>query len=121
MLKTLLEQVPRGLEPLLPPRSVRTTQATTRQMIIKALVRYQYSIIKPNYIFVMVNGTISVREGLLNRLFGDKNDYIPDRSVSQICLNDDVQTKNTTELNEIQDIINIFYSRLYPIKTDFEI
>jgi hypothetical protein len=121
MLKFLLEQVPRGLEPLLPPSNQGTIQAHARKLIIKALTKYQYSIVVPNYIFVMINETKSVKEELLAPLFGNGEVKAHYQSFGQICLNDDVETTDATELSSIQAALDTFFHRSYPIKTSYEL
>lgn len=63
VLKFILSTVPRGLEPLLPPKSKRTE----REMIVKALLKYQHSVVDLDANFVMVKDAEQAKTELLDR------------------------------------------------------
>ena len=64
LLKLLLNQRARGLSLLLPPKS----SPELRELVVKAVMRYRYTIIQPDALFVMVTDAEQVDSMLVNRL-----------------------------------------------------
>ena len=93
LLKIILHRASRGLAPLLP---YKDTQASERATIIKALMRYQYSVVEPDALFVMVADAEQVEETLIPRFVKKKH------QVGQLCLNDDVATEDDLELDDVK-------------------
>ncbi|RDW59474.1 UDP-glucose 4-epimerase [Coleophoma cylindrospora] len=113
LIKLLLNRVRRGLSPLLPDPA---TQSSHRRMVIKALTKYQYSVIEPDALFVMVTDAEQVENILINRLVHQGKD----RAVGQVCLNDDVALAEEDDLIKLKDSISRLFRGLYPEPSPFE-
>ncbi|KAL3419134.1 hypothetical protein PVAG01_09356 [Phlyctema vagabunda] len=113
LLKLVLNRVKRGLSPLLPDAS---SQSSQRKMVIKALAKYQYSIIEPDALFVMVTDAEQVENILINRLVHQGKE----RAVGQVCLNDDVALAEESDLLNLRDAISRLFNGLQPDASPFE-
>ena len=111
LIKLILNKVPKGLGPLLP----HPNQEKERELVIKAIMRYRYSIINPDALFVMVTDAEQVDSTLVGR-------YIRGRKqlAGQLCLNDDVSTTDDKELADVQQVMTELYQGLFPEKSPFE-
>ena len=111
LLKLLLNQCPRGLSPLLPPKSM----PKHRELVIKTLMRYRYTIIQPDALFVMVTDAEQVDSTLVNRYVRQKKQL-----AGQLCLNDDVGTDDEGELRDVMNAMTELYQGLFPDKSPYE-
>lgn len=113
LLKIILHQVRQGLAPLLPRAN---SQPSQRELVVKALMRYKYTVIdSSNSLFVMVNDADQVDSTLVRRYVQERRE-LP----GQICLNDDVSTTDPQELNDVHQAMNEFYEGVFPEKCAFE-
>ncbi|KAI9729520.1 MAG: Xanthine phosphoribosyltransferase 1 [Claussenomyces sp. TS43310] len=112
LLKLILNRVESGLEPLLPHAS---TQAELRQVVIKALAKYQYTIVEPDALFVMVTDAPQVQHVLLKRIFEQQ------REVGQLCLNDDVASEDEHMVNEVRESMMEVLRGMAPEPSIFEV
>ncbi|KXJ88842.1 hypothetical protein Micbo1qcDRAFT_213989 [Microdochium bolleyi] len=109
LLKLLLNRQPTGLEPLLPPKKTMPAQ---RELILKAVKRYQYSVIQPDAHFVMITDAEQVQATLVDRyLSGVQGGR---REVGQLCLNDDVDSTDEAELAALQRAMTKLFKGLLP-------
>jgi len=113
LLKLILNQTPKGLSPLLPHAK---TQATQRETVVKAIMRYKFTIINPDALFVMVTDAEQVDSTLVSRYVRGRKDL-----AGQLCLNDDVTTTNMQELDDVKQAMTELYQGLFPEKSPFEI
>jgi hypothetical protein len=111
LLKLILNRVEKGLEPLLPHAD---SQAEARVTVLKALVRYQYTIVEPDALFVMVTDPEQVEHVLTKRLLYDK------RKVGQLCLNDDVATDEVYFVERLRQKMYSLFQGLVPEQSQFE-
>ncbi|KAH8900303.1 hypothetical protein GQ53DRAFT_776955 [Thozetella sp. PMI_491] len=110
LLKFLLEGAPRGLEPLLPPA---VTRAADRTIVVKALKKYQHTIVGTDAMkFVMVKDAEQAQAELLERavLRGEK--------FGQWCLNDDVMDE--AEESQVRAVISEVFQKLWPKRGRWE-
>ncbi|KIW12645.1 hypothetical protein PV08_09923 [Exophiala spinifera] len=112
LLKLILNKKPKGLAPLLPRAN---TQARQRELVIKAVMRYRFTIIHPDALFVMVTDAEQVDSVLVNRYVRAKKEL-----AGQLCLNDDVTTTDEQELADVQQAMNELYQGLFPDPSQFE-
>ncbi|KAK5101877.1 hypothetical protein LTS08_004336 [Lithohypha guttulata] len=112
LLKVVLNQVKQGLSPILPDEK---TQAAERELAVKALMRYKYTIVEPNGLFTMLTDAEQIDKMLVEKYVRGKTP-VP----GQLCLNDDVATEEESELVDIQNAMSEFYQGLFPEKSDFE-
>ncbi|TID27880.1 putative udp-glucose 4-epimerase protein [Venturia nashicola] len=110
LIKFMLSTVPRGLEPLLPPKSRRHERETT----IKALVKYQHTIIDPDAMFVMVKDAEQAETEVMDRAV-NRNKY-----VTQYCFNDDVMTEDPKAVAKVNKVIQRVFKTLFPHKSRWE-
>jgi len=113
LLKLLLNQVKRGLSPVLP---YKESQPLQREIVIKALMRYRYTISNPDALFVMVTDAEQVDSTLTNKYVRGKKEL-----AGQLCLNDDVSTTEEQELQDVKLAMTELYQGLFPEKSPFEI
>lgn len=107
LLKALLQQVPSGLGPLLPPKE---THAAEREVVVKAVMRYKYIIVDPaDTLFVMVTDADQI-ESTLYRHYVKEQRQMP----GQMCLNDDVATTDDQELKDVQSAMIELLQGLFP-------
>ncbi|KAI9761305.1 MAG: hypothetical protein M4579_001095 [Chaenotheca gracillima] len=109
--KLLLNRVQKGLSPMLPHVDL---QPDVRQTVIKALKRYQYSLIEPDAFFVMVSDAEQVENVLLNRFLKKE------KKVGQLCMNDDVASEDEDDLEDLRKAIQQLFEGLFPQKTPYE-
>jgi hypothetical protein len=111
LLKLILNRRRAGLGPLLPDKAKKPEQ---RETVIKALMRYAYSIVKPDADFHMVTDAEQAEQALLKP-------YIKKgRKVGQICLNDDVVTADVAELDHLGKVMSALFEGLLPDPSSFE-
>ena len=113
LIKLILNKTHKGLSPLLP---YKNTQAKQREIVVKALMRYRYTVISPDALFVMVTDAEQVDSTLVNRFVRKKNAL-----AGQLCLNDDVATENEEELQDVMQAMTELYQGLFPEKSPFEV
>ncbi|KAI1338183.1 hypothetical protein F5Y15DRAFT_407801 [Xylariaceae sp. FL0016] len=112
LLKFLLASSPRGLEPLLPPQD---TKHRDREIIIKALKKYQHTIVDIDAMkFVMVKDAEQAEMELLERTIKKGKTY------GQWCLNDDVMTDSASQVTKVQDVMSQVFEALWPGKGKWE-
>ena len=111
LLKLILNRVEKGLEPLLPHTD---SQVGARATVVKALVRYQYTIVEPDALFLMVTDAEQVEHVLTKRLLYDK------REVGQLCLNDDIATDEVYFVERLRQKIHALFQGLVPEQSQFE-
>lgn len=112
LLKLILNKTPKGLAPLLPHSG---TQAEQRELVIKAIMRYRYTIINPDALFVMVTDAEQVDSLLVNRFVRGRKEL-----AGQLCLNDDVSTNDPQELADVKQAMTELYEGLFPDPSPFE-
>lgn len=110
LIKFMLSTTPRGLEPLLPPKSRRKE----RETVVKALFKYQHTVIEPDAMFVMVKDAEQAEVELLDRTI-KRNKH-----VGQWCLNDDVMTDDSKVVAKVNRVIQTVFKTLFPTKGRWE-
>jgi hypothetical protein len=111
LLKLVLNTRRAGLGPLL-PHPVKKRQQ--RETVIKALMKYQYTIVQPDASFHMITDAEQVKHILVKPYV--KNN----KKIGQLCLNDDVVTQDPEELEALKRVISILFEGLLPEKSSFE-
>ena len=111
MIKILLHRTPKGFAPLMPHRK---KQPEIFDVVVKALMRYQYVVNEPDGLFIMVTDAEQVETTLIKRLLTKK------KQVGQLCLNDDVSTEDDHELEELHLTMNSLFEGLLPKPSRFE-
>jgi hypothetical protein len=111
LLKLILNRVEKGLEPLLPHTD---SQVGARATVVRALVRYQYTIVEPDALFFMVTDAEQVEHVLTKRLLYDK------REVGQLCLNDDIATDEVYFVKRLREKMHFLFQGLVPEQCQFE-
>lgn len=111
LIKFMLSNTPRGLEPLLPPKN----KAHEREVVIKALVKYQHTLVEPDAKFVMVKDAEQAKHEIMERTIERK------QHVGQWCLNDDVMTEDEDAVSEVNDVIQNVFRTLFPTKGRWEV
>ena len=111
LIKLILNRVKQGLAPLLPYAS---TQSQQREMVIKALWKYQYTIVEPDAMFVMVTDAEQIEHKLLERLIRREE------KVGQLCLNDDVETDEDGPVADVRKVMQEVLQQLLPNPSIFE-
>ncbi|KPI39104.1 3-O-alpha-D-mannopyranosyl-alpha-D-mannopyranose xylosylphosphotransferase [Cyphellophora attinorum] len=113
LIRILLHQVRQGLSPLLPQADA---QADKRELVVKILMRYKYTIMEPtNQLFVMVTDADQV-DSTLTRKYVREGKQVP----GQMCLNDDVSTTDEAELADTRQAMAELLEGLFPVKADWE-
>lgn len=112
LLKLILNKTPKGMAPLLPRAD---TQKEQRAMVIKAVMRYRYTISNPDALFVMVTDAEQVDSTLVNRFVRNKKEL-----AGQLCLNDDVSTSDPLELADVKQAMTELYEGLFPESSPYE-
>ncbi|KAL2061207.1 hypothetical protein VTL71DRAFT_7480 [Oculimacula yallundae] len=112
LLKLILNRVESGLSPLLPDPS---TQASMREVVIKALWKYQYVIVEPDAFFVMVTDAEQVDNVLFKRMLKKRG------KVGQLCLNDDVSTDEEGAVADVRKVMMKLLEEMLPEPSRFEI
>ncbi|KAH8666537.1 hypothetical protein BX600DRAFT_497336 [Xylariales sp. PMI_506] len=112
LIKFMLNSTPRGLEPLLPPKSSRQHE---RQVVIKALKKYSHVIVSSEANkFFMVTDAEQAEAELLDRTIEQNKSY------AQWCLNDDVMTEDQEQVDKVQEIMKTVFETLWPKKARWE-
>ncbi|KAB8627267.1 hypothetical protein FH972_026100 [Carpinus fangiana] len=111
LIKLLLHREKKGLSPMLP---LPDTQEADYEIAVKALIRYQYTIVDTDAMFMMITDAEQVESTLIKR-FKKKR-----RMVGQMCLNDDVTTEDEGALEDVKLAITDFYESLFPKASPFE-
>jgi hypothetical protein len=111
LIKLILNRTPRGLAPLLPHAD---TQASAREIVIKALLKYQYTIVEPDVLFMMVTDAQQVKNVLMRRLVNQK------KEVGQLCLNDDVATDDKQAIENLRKTMKRFFKAFVPGRSVYE-
>jgi hypothetical protein len=91
-----------------------TKKAHQRAMVVKALMKYQYTIVQPDAAFYMITDAEQVEHRLIKPLLKHN------KKVGQICLNDDVVTHDEGELSLLMRTISGLFEGLLPEKSSFE-
>lgn len=111
LIKLLLNRRRAGLGPLLPHAAKKPEQRAT---VIKALIKYQYTIVQPDAMFYMVTDAEQAEHILLKP-------YIKhNKKAGQICLNDDVVSTDKSELERLADVMAKLFDGLLPHRSNFE-
>jgi hypothetical protein len=111
LIKILLNRRRSGLGPLLPHAVKKPKQ---REIVVKALVKYQYTIVQPDASFYMVTDAEQVEHSLLKPYLKHG------KKVGQICLNDDVATNDPLELEKLRKAMSRLFEGLLPKPSSFE-
>ncbi|KAI2636271.1 hypothetical protein GGS26DRAFT_581180 [Hypomontagnella submonticulosa] len=119
VLKFALAGAARGLEPLLPRTTAtkknKTKKQGDREMIIKALKKYQHTIVDTDAMkFVMVKDAEQAEAELLDRGVRRGKEF------GQWCLNDDVMTESPEEVGRVRGVMAEVFERLWPERGRFE-
>jgi hypothetical protein len=112
LIKLILNRQVKGFGPILPHPD---TQPKERATVIKALHKYQYTIVEPDALFVMVTDSEQVKNVLSKRLSHGN------REVGQLCLNDDVTTEDRHAISQLRKTMKDFFESMAPEKSAFEI
>ncbi|ORY62577.1 uncharacterized protein BCR38DRAFT_439116 [Pseudomassariella vexata] len=111
LIKFLLASTPSGLEPLLPPKS----KTHDREVIIKALKKYQHTVVDTDAMkFVMVKDAEQAEIELLERTIERGKVY------GQWCLNDDVMTESEEQVSKVKEVMSRVFERLWPQRGRWE-
>lgn len=112
LLKLVLNRRRAGLGPVLPHPSKKPQQ---RDTVVKALMRFQYTVVQPGTSFHMVTDAEQARHTPLQP-------YIRHGKTSgQICLDDDVVSEDVTELEALKQVMKQLFEGLQPEPNSFEI
>jgi hypothetical protein len=111
LLKLILNRVEKGLSPLLPDAK---TQKKAREVVIKAIWKYQYVIMEPDAYFVMVTDSEQVDNVLFKRLIKRKG------KVGQLCLNDDVSSQDSEEIAKVRNVMIRLLGGMVPQASPYE-
>lgn len=111
LIKFALASAPRGLGPLLPPKSKKQE----REVVIKALKKYQHTIVDTDAMkFVMVKDAEQAETELLDRTIKHGRAY------GQYCLNDDVMTEDEEQVSKVAHTMTTLFEELWPEKGRWE-
>ncbi|KAF2867465.1 hypothetical protein BDV95DRAFT_502751 [Massariosphaeria phaeospora] len=111
LLKLILNRRSAGLGPLLPHPVKKPEQ---RAIVVKAVMKYQYTIVNPDAMFYMVTDAEQAEHALLKP-------YIKhNKKVGQMCLNDDVATADVEELEKLRKVMKALFEGLLPEPSSFE-
>jgi hypothetical protein len=111
LLKLILNRVEKGLSPLLPHAE---NQKEMRDVVIKALWKYQYTVADPDAFFVMVTDAEQVENVLFKRLLKKRG------NVGQLCLNDDVSTEDESAVADVRRVMIKLLQGMVPEPSSFE-
>lgn len=109
--KIILHRTARGMEALLPNKHF---QSEDREVVIKALNKYQYSIVDPDALFLMVTDAEQVEVKLYNH-FIKKG-----AQVGQLCLNDDLASDGVEDLEDMKRVMTMLYEGMFPERSPYE-
>jgi hypothetical protein len=111
LIKLVLNRRRAGLGPLLPHAVKKPKQ---REIVVKALMKYQYTVVNPDAMFYMVTDAEQAEHVLLNP-------YIKHgKKAGQICLNDDVITSDEKELEQLRTVMSNLFQGLLPDPSSYE-
>ncbi|KAJ4290540.1 hypothetical protein N0V90_010757 [Kalmusia sp. IMI 367209] len=111
LLQLILNRKRSGLGTLLPHPVEKPQQRAT---VVKALMKFQYTIVNPDAYFHMITDAEQAEHTLLRP-------YIKHQKLAgQICLNDDVVTQDVIELEELRKVMNALLQGLLPEPSSFE-
>ncbi|KAH7392329.1 hypothetical protein DE146DRAFT_662244 [Phaeosphaeria sp. MPI-PUGE-AT-0046c] len=111
LLKLVLNRRRAGLGPLLPHPSKKAEQ---RKTVVKALMRYQYTIVQPDALFYMITDAEQVEHVLIKPFIKHE------KKVGQLCLNDDVVSQEAGDLQALKEVMSRLFEGLLPEKSSFE-
>ena len=112
LIKLILNRQEQGLGSLLPHAD---TQAESRKTIVRALWKYQYTVVDPDAYFVMITDAEQVENVLLKRLLKKRG------RVGQLCLNDDVSTEEEGAIADVRKVMIRLLEVIVPEQSAFEI
>jgi len=112
LIKLILNRQEQGLGSLLPHAD---TQAESRKTIVRALWKYQYTVVDPDAYFVMITDAEQVENVLLKRLLKKRG------RVGQLCLNDDVSTEEEGAIADVRKVMIRLLEGIVPEQSAFEI
>jgi hypothetical protein len=111
LLKLVLNRRRAGLGTLLPHPTKKPEQ---RAIVVKALMKYQYTIVQPDASFHMITDAEQVEHVLITP-------YIKhNKKTGQLCLNDDVVSSDEQELEKLKGAMSGLFEGLLPEKSNFE-
>lgn len=111
LLKLILNRRRAGLGPVLPHPTKKPQQ---RETVVKALMKFQYTIVQPDAAFYMVTDAEQADHALIKP-------YIKHGKKSgQICLNDDVVMQDEHELEALKEVMKQLFEGLLPEPSRFE-
>lgn len=97
--------------PLLPHPVKKSEQRAT---VVKALMKFQYTVVNPDAMFYMVTDAEQAEHVLLKP-------YIKhNKRAGQMCLNDDVVTSDEKELEQLRKVMSALFEGLLPEPSSFE-
>jgi hypothetical protein len=111
LIKLVLNRQQAGLGPLLPHPTKKPKQ---RAMVVKALMKFQYTVVNPDAMFYMVTDAEQAEHVLLKPYLKHN------KKAGQICLNDDVVTSNKKELEQLRTVMSSFFEGLLPDVSSYE-
>jgi len=111
LIKLILNRRRAGLGPLLPHPIKKPRE---REIVVKALMRYQYTVVEPDALFYMVTDAEQAEHILLRPYLQHK------KKAGQICLNDDVVTTDVNELERLRKVMKALFEGLLPDSSSFE-
>ncbi|KAF2729814.1 hypothetical protein EJ04DRAFT_446479 [Polyplosphaeria fusca] len=112
LIKLILNRRRSGLEPLLPSARRKPEQ---RKTVIKALMKFQYTIVAPDAAFFMVTDAEQATHVLLKPYLRNH------RKVGQMCLNDDVVLTDVDDLKRLRAVMSELFEGLLPEPSSFEV
>lgn len=111
LIKLILNRAEQGLGPLLP---YADTQSEARKVVIKAMRKYQYTIVEPDAYFVMITDAEQVENVLMKRMLKKRG------KVGQLCLNDDVSTDEPGAVANVREVMIRLLEGMVPEPSSFE-
>ncbi|CBX96083.1 hypothetical protein IAQ61_004911 [Plenodomus lingam] len=111
LIKLVLNRRRAGLGPLLPHPVKKAKQ---RETVIKALMKFQYTVVNPDANFYMVTDAEQAEHVLLKPYIRHH------KKTGQICLNDDVVTTDQAELEHLRKVMSALFEGLLPDVSSYE-
>lgn len=111
LIKLVLNRRRAGLGPLLPHATKKPHQ---RAVVVKALMKFQYTVVQPDASFYMITDAEQVEQKLIKPLLEHNKKF------GQMCLNDDVVTQDERELVLLKKTMSRLFEGLLPEKSSFE-
>lgn len=112
LLKLILNRVEKGLGPLFPHAD---TQSEDRKTVVRAMRKYQYTIVEPDAYFVMITDAEQVENVLFKRLLKKRG------KVGQLCLNDDVSSEESSAIEGVRTVMIKLLQTIVPEPSAFEV